>query len=80
MTREGVTAHCETTCQLHDGTVKLVEKHDLTLFGCDEDGGLVTTVNLIKGDTATIKKALYGLVGIVCFGVIAALLKLVILG
>jgi len=67
-------------CPLHDQTIKLVDKHDKTLFGCDEDGGLVTTVKLIKDATETIKKALYGLIAIICITVLGAILKGVLAG
>jgi hypothetical protein len=67
-------------CPMHDQTIKLVDKHETTLFGCDEDGGLVTTVKLIKDTTDTIKKALYGLITIICLTVLGAILKGVITG
>lgn len=67
-------------CPLHEQTIKLVDKHENTLFGCDEDGGLVTTVKMIKDTTGTIKKALYGLITIICITVVGAILKMVIAG
>lgn len=76
MTRE--TGHCDSTCQLHEGAMKLVDKHEVVLFGCDDDGGLIANVKLIKDTVDTIKKCVYGVMGFMCLAVVGALVKLVI--
>jgi hypothetical protein len=67
-------------CPLHETTQKLVEKHETTLFGSDRDGGLVTSVQIMSDQLATIIKALYATIGLICLSVIGALVKIVMIG
>lgn len=80
MSERDITGHCTTTCQLHDDTKDKIDKLDNTIFGTDDRGGLVSTVQRIWDTVETIKKAVYGLIGLICLTVFVAVIKMVLKG
>ena len=69
--------HCITTCQLHTDTRSTIEKHSNVLYGDDSEGGLIAKVNRIIDTLDTIKKLVYGLVGLALVGVATTIGKVI---
>lgn len=71
--------HCLTTCQIHNDTKHQLERHETVIYGDDSDGGLIAKMNRVLDTLDTIKKLVYGLVGMALTGMVITLGKLILI-